>query len=136
MNKKRELTDQEWRTIRNALDLYLRCRLGQLGDAFEVFYWEFRKRTEENDELYPSQKEAMIAQLRETLERVKGEIGLSAFASKSASFGIKDLNDPIRQLIIQSDLRCCSYADNIEACPNYPNDCCAPTTGWCPKKKE
>jgi hypothetical protein len=135
MNKLRDLNEKDWGIISRALDLYLRCQLGQMGDAFDIFYWEFRERTEKRQDMSQSAKEALIAQVKETLDRAKKEISLSAFASPYASFGVKGLEDPIRHLIIQADLRHCNYADDLNHCPDYKsNQCCAPTTGWCPKR--
>jgi len=134
MNKERELNKEDWRRIRNAMDLYLRCQLGQLKDAFEIFKWEFDQRLQKDSEVTPSEREERVARLRTVLERAEKEIGMAAFNSTSTSFGVKGLDDPIRQLIIQADLHCCNFHDDLSQCPAYPHNCCAPTTGWCPKK--
>jgi len=136
MNQKRELNEQDWTKIRKALDLYLRCQLGQLNDAFEIFKWEFDQRFQEDSEVTPSQRQERVARLRTVLEKAQKQIAMTAFGSTTASFGVKSLDDPIRQLIIQADLRRCNFADDVTKCPDYPTNCASPTTGWCPKKKE
>lgn len=132
MNQKRELLVDDWRRIRNALDLNLRCQLGQLKVAFDIFEWEFEQRT--NDDPDIRDKRETINKVKRALERAEKEIALTAFRSDSASFGVKGLDDPIRQLIIQADLRCCNFADDVDMCPSYPKNCSAPTTGWCPNR--
>ena len=134
MNKERELNKEDWRRIRNAMDLYLRCQLGQLKDAFDIFKWEFVQRLQKDSEVTPSEVEERVTRLRTVLERAEKEIGMAAFNSTSTSFGIKNLDDPIRQLIIQADLHCCNFHDDLSQCPAYPHNCCAPTTAWCPKR--
>jgi len=134
MNQKRELNKTDWAKIRNALDLYLRCQIGQLKEAFQIFMWEFEQRTRENSDINESQKQTDIKRVKWVLEKAEKEIALTAFGSTSASFGVKSLDDPTRQLGIQADLRCCNFSDDVTKCPDYPTNCCAPTTGWCPKK--
>jgi hypothetical protein len=136
MNQKRELNEQDWRRIRNALDLYLRCQLGQLDEAFRIFMWEFEQRTKDDPDIPDPYKKERIDRVRWVLEKAEKEIAETAFGSPSTSFGIKNLEDPIRQLIIQANLRCCNFSDDLSKCPNYPIDCAAPTTGWCPAKNE
>jgi hypothetical protein len=133
MNQKRELNKEDWARIRSALDLYLRCQIGQLKDAFQIFMQEFEERTRENCDINESHKQMDINRVKWALERAEKEISFTAFGSTSASFGVKSLDDPIRQLIIQADLRYCNFSDDVTECPEYPANCCAPTTGWCPK---
>ena len=133
MNKKRELLAEDWRMIRNALDLNLRCQLGQLKVAFDIFAWEFEQRTNDDPDIPDPYKQETINRVKWALYRAEKDIAMMAFRSNSASFGVKGLDDPIRQLIIQADLRCCNFEDDVEKCPYYPESCAAPTTGWCPK---
>jgi len=136
MNQKRELNKEDWKTISDALDLYLRCQFGQFKDAFRIFMWEFEQRTKHDSDISESHKQSMINRVRFVVETAQKEIAMTAFGSANASFGVMGLDDPIRQLIIQADLRYCNFSDDVTKCPVYPTNCCAPTTGWCPKNPE
>ena len=127
MNQIKELTREDWRTIRNGLDLLLRCKVGQLDEAFEVFYFEMIRRKE---------PKALVTFLRDMFRETVRKISERIWGNPNASYGIESLDDPIRQLIIQSDLRFCKYSDDLSKCPWYPNQCVSPTTGFCPKDPE
>jgi len=135
MNQKRELTTEDWRTIRNALDLLLRCKLGQLDEAFNVFYFEIIRR-EEKKEPRPGFASALARRLRDLFKKTTGDIATILWGSPNASYGVENLDDHVRQLIIQSDLRLCKCADDLSKCLLYPEQCASPTTGFCPKDPE
>ena len=145
MEKIRELTKEDWRLIEKALDFLLRCRLGQFGVLFDEFLLEFISRINHDEPnifgkvLTKKEKNVLVDNVTDALENAKVEIAVAAFGallgSKDASFGIKSLDDPVRELGIQATLRRCNFSEDLSKCPFYPNNCHAPLTGFCPKKE-
>jgi len=146
MNQIRELTKDDWREIERSLDVRQRSKIGQLKiPLIEEFYYEFSSRLDDGDQVFvgriltKEEKEILRENVLRAINNAIDEIATAAFGrifgSKHASFGVKSLNDPIRLLGIQATLRRCNFSDDLSKCPVYPNNCCAPTTGFCPKKK-
>jgi hypothetical protein len=141
MNLKEELTKEQWKMLEIFVDHYMRTRLGQIETVLRVFRLEFLECLESPDfpffggNVSEEYKKFIRHDVLEAIEQASYQIPKSAFGSENASFGIKGLNDPIRLLGIQMTLRCCNFSDDLSKCPKYPEDCCAPLTGFCPKKK-
>jgi len=132
MDKIRNLTKEDFKIIRKALDLYLRCKSGQLAEAVDVYALEVAlKGSKKQDggfrELAQSafiRKEGALFQ-----ERIVKSIG-SKFPDTSVP-----LDDPIRQLIIQMDLRSCVHSGELQKCKAYIEEqCSAPNTEWCSRR--
>jgi hypothetical protein len=136
MNKIRELTKEDWIRFEEALDNLLRCKLGQFGVPFAKFWIEFSGRIDEvvPEDISQGEKENLKTTVKRVLEKSRDAIALTAFGSSNVSFGVKSLDDLYRELGIQATLRRCNYSDDLSKCPVYPTNCCAPLTGFCPKK--
>jgi hypothetical protein len=127
----RELKKEDFKIIREALDLLVGCRLGRLEKAVQQFAMEAFLRTRDKD---PAKAQCLYTKIEEQGQVFTDELSKLVHGCPCTSYGVKSLDDPLRLLSIQMDLRICNFSEDLKQCPHYPNKCEAPLLAFCPKK--